>query len=65
MEGSSRRSSEPGWTTPSLDDTVAARIRFSVGWEASRRSNCVGLLRVVQIIPTSVACLGMAGLGKP
>lgn len=64
MEGSSRRSSEPGWTVPSLDDTVAARIRFPVGWEASRRSNCVGLLRVVQIVPTSASLPGHGWTGK-
>lgn len=36
----------------SLDDRVAAKKRFSMGWEASRRSNHVGLLQVVQVIPT-------------
>lgn len=58
MEGPPWRSSEPGWTMPSLDDTVAAKIRFSVGWEASRKSNRVGLLQAVEIIPTSASPSG-------
>lgn len=64
MEGPSRRSSEPGWTVPSLNDMVAAKIRFSVGWEASRRSDRVGLLQVVQIKPISASPPGHGWTGK-
>lgn len=49
---------------PPPDDTVAANVRFSIGWEASRRSNRVGLLQVVQIIPTSASPPGHGSTGK-
>lgn len=46
------RSSEPGWTMLSLDDRVAAKKTFSMGREAPRRSNHIGLLQMVRIIHT-------------